>query len=191
MQLKYLTLLRGGALISPSLEIKNKIDKLKNFGFLNETTVISKGINGKMGEINAAFGLLQLKFIDQSLAKRKTIDWYYRNTLAGISGIKCFDYLDSITPNYGYFPIFVNSILFPISRDKLYEKFKDNGVYVRRYFYPLISDFIMYKDLPSSVSSNLPEAKQISSQVLCLPIYPELSEIELDNIVNIILDFQR
>ena len=172
----------GGAIICPDEKTKRRIDHLKNFGFVDEVTVVAAGINGKMSEINAAFGLLQLKGIDEALAKRQAIDASYREGLKDIAGIRCAD-SGSYVANYAYFPIFVEK-----NRDALYETLKENGIFGRRYFYPLISDFPMYRGLPSAAPSNLPIARKTSEEVICLPIYPELSHDSQDKIINLILE---
>ena len=174
----------GGAIICPDEKTKRRIDHLKNFGFVDEVTVVAAGINGKMSEINAAFGLLQLKGIDEALAKRQAIDAHYRESLKDIVGIRCADG-GSHVANYAYFPIFVEK-----NRDTLYETLKENGIFGRRYFYPLISDFPMYRGLPSAAPSNLPIARKTSEEVICLPIYPELSPDSQDKIIGIIRDFR-
>ena len=163
----------GGAIISPDLETKIKIDQLKNFGHDGEINVLAPGINGKMSEFNAALGLLQLRHIDEAIAARKDIDAAYRKGLSGIRGIQCLAGDGAQVSNYAYFPILVNE-RYAISRDALYEELKTIDIYTRRYFYPLISDFSMYRDMSSSSSDNLPNAKRIASQILCLPIYPGL-----------------
>jgi dTDP-4-amino-4,6-dideoxygalactose transaminase len=164
----------GGAIISPDEKTKIRIDQLKNFGHVGETNVVATGINGKMSEINAAFGLLQLKYIDQSIAKRKLIDAKYREQLEGIKGLTCLNDSGEEVANYAYFPILINEE-FPISRDDLYEYLKNNGIYVRRYFYPLITDYPMYRGLPSANHNNLINASEASKRILCLPMYPDLS----------------
>jgi len=172
----------GGAIVCPDAKTKQRIDHLKNFGFVDEVTVVAPGINGKMSELNAAFGLLQLKSIDAAMQKRKTIDAYYRQGLAGIKGIHCLPDAGELVANYSYFPILVQPD-YPLSRDELYQKLKDNGIYLRRYFYPLISDFPMYRSLPSAAKSNLPVATKAANEVICLPIYPAL---ELDSLTQIL-----
>ena len=174
----------GGAIICPDEKTKRRIDHLKNFGFVDEVTVVAAGINGKMSEINAAFGLLQLKGIDEALAKRKMIDARYRDGLKNVAGIRCANVGEHVA-NYAYFPIFVHSQ----NRDALYEKLKENGIFGRRYFYPLISDFPMYRSLPSAAQSNLPVARQISHEVICLPMYPNLENEQVDFIVSLIAEF--
>ena len=163
----------GGAIICPDAKTKQRIDHLKNFGFVDEVTVVATGINGKMSEFNAALGLLQLKGINEALQKRKVIDSHYRAALVGIKGIQCLTDAGEQEANYSYFPILVQAD-YPLSRDDLYQKLKDNSIYARRYFYPLISDFPMYRGLPSSTPFNLPVARKAANEVICLPIYPDL-----------------
>lgn len=175
----------GGAIICPDLKSKTRIDQLKNFGHVGETTVIAPGINGKMSEFNAALGLLQLKYIDKAIEKRKDIDLAYRKELGGIKGVHCLEDAGECVANYAYFPILINNE-YPISRDELYERMKANGVHARRYFYPLISEFPMYQGLTSSHRDNLPVATQAATQVLCLPIYPDLPLEKVDEICDFI-----
>jgi dTDP-4-amino-4,6-dideoxygalactose transaminase len=175
----------GGAIICPDAKTKQRIDHLKNFGFVDEVTVVAAGINGKMSELNAAFGLLQLKGIDEALQKRKAIDIKYREGLADVKGIHCLTDAGEQVANYSYFPILVQAD-YPLNRDDLYQKLKDNGIHARRYFYPLISDFSMYRGLASSAPANLPVAKKIAEQVICLPIYPDLDILLVDQITHFI-----
>lgn len=175
----------GGAIVCPDAKTKVRIDQLKNFGHVGEVNVVAPGINGKMSEFNAALGLLQLKYIDQALARRKEIDAAYRHRLAEITGISCVhDYGEKVA-NYAYFPILVNAD-YPISRDALYLKLKENGIHPRRYFFPLISDFPMYRGLPSAQKENLPVAVSAAQRVLCLPIYPDLEISTVDTITEYI-----
>ncbi len=175
----------GGAIVCPDAKTKLHIDHLKNFGFADEVTVVAAGINGKMSEINAALGLLQLKGIAEALQKRKAIDMRYRAGLAGVRGIHCLVDTGERMANYAYFPILVQSD-YPISRDALYQYLHDNGVHARRYFYPLISDFPMYRRMPSAAHENLPVARKAASEVICLPIYPDLQPYQIDLILDVI-----
>ncbi len=175
----------GGAIICPDAKTKVRIDQLKNFGHVGEVNVVAPGINGKMSEINAAFGLLQLKYIDSVIAARKRIDEEYRSLLVNIEGIKCLSDAGESRANYAYFPILVQSS-YPISRDDLYHGLKGIGINPRRYFYPLISDFSMYRGFPSAHKENLPNACKAASQVLCLPIYPGLSIVDVKRIAEFI-----
>jgi dTDP-4-amino-4,6-dideoxygalactose transaminase len=172
----------GGAIVCPDAKTKVRIDNLKNFGYVGEVTVEAPGINGKMSEFNAALGLLQLKYIDHALVRRKEIDAAYRERLKGVKGIHCLNDAGEKVANYAYFPILVEGD-YPLSRDDLYQKLKDNGIYPRRYFYPLISDFPMYRGLPSAHRENLSVATAATQQVLCLPIYPDLEMSVIDEII--------
>ena len=175
----------GGAIVCPDADTKHHIDQLKNFGFVDEVTVVAPGINGKMSEINAAFGLLQLKHIDVALARRKEVELLYRRELAGVKGIKCLDDAGETVANHAYFPILVGAE-YPLSRDALYQLLKDNDIHGRRYFYPLITDFPMYNGLPSARRSNLPVAASAADQVLCLPIYPTLERADQRRVVALV-----
>jgi dTDP-4-amino-4,6-dideoxygalactose transaminase len=170
---KVFTTFEGGAIVSPDAKTKQRIDYLKNFGFANEVTVVAPGINGKMNELQAAVGLLQLKHIDAQLRLRADMDRRYRELLADVRGIECLPLPELKRYNHSYFPILVGAE-FPLSRDELYERLKEDGIFGRRYFYPLISEFPMYRSLPSARKENLPVATEISSRILCLPIYPGL-----------------
>ena len=175
----------GGAIICRDAKTKTRIDHLKNFGHAGEVTVVAPGINGKMSEFNAALGLLQLKSIDQALAARERIDTEYRQRLRAIKGIHCLGDAGETRANHAYFPILVRPG-YALSRDALYQALKDQGIHPRRYFYPLISDFPMYRGLPSAHRENLPVASLASQQVLCLPIYPDLPLSVVERVCNFI-----
>ena len=175
----------GGAIVCHSAKMKAHIDRLKNFGITDEVTVCELGINGKMSEINAALGLLQLRYVDDAIKRRGVINRLYRELLSKTHGIECFTLRSSVTPNFSYFPIFVGPE-YPLARDELYEKLKKQNVYTRRYFYPLISQFAMYRAFASAKEENLPVATDVARRVLCLPIYPEMSEADVMEICRII-----
>jgi dTDP-4-amino-4,6-dideoxygalactose transaminase len=164
----------GGAIVCHDDKMKRHIDLLKNFGFAGELEVVEPGINAKMNEFQAAFGLLQLKYVDRNIAKSKKIAAFYRKNLAGIPGISFFQDMPDTRHNYAYFPIFIDEQKFGKSRDDVYTHLKEHGIYARRYFYPLISDFSPYKSLLSASHTNLPQARIAAQKVLCLPIYSEL-----------------
>ena len=184
---KLFTTFEGGAIICNDEHLKKRIDFLKNFGFAGETTVIGVGINAKMNELQAAFGLLQLKIVEKEIENRKLIAERYRKNLSGIEGLKIFYDIPNVDHNYSYFPILINGKVFGMSREKIYNVLKDNGIHARRYFYPLISHFPPYRSLPSARSSNLPVAERISQEILCLPIYGNLSTNYVDMICDIII----
>lgn len=175
----------GGAIVCPDAKAKKRIDDLKNFGFHDELTVVAPGINGKMNEVQAAFGLMQLNTIDKVISSRKQIDAVYREHLSVVPGVICPNLPLKTTYNHSYFPILIEKE-YPLTRDQLYEKMKSNGIFVRRYFYPLISTFPMYRGLNSANPSNLPEATKLAEKILCLPIYPNLSAHEQEMVINLI-----
>jgi dTDP-4-amino-4,6-dideoxygalactose transaminase len=164
--------------------MKKRIDHLKNFGFVDEVTVTASGINGKMSELNSALGILQLRYIDQLISQRRHIDCLYRKRLNSAKGIKLFTSSAS-KPNFAYFPILITEE-HNNSRDQIFEKLNENGIITRKYFYPLIAEFPMYRGLPSSDLSNLKQAKKISEQILCLPIYPDLQPEMVHKICDLI-----
>lgn len=182
---KVFTTFEGGAIVSPDEKTKKRIDYLKNFGFADEVTVVAPGINGKMNEFQAAVGLAQLKHMDSVLDKREVIDHRYRELLADIPRITCPPPPSSKRHNYSYFPILVGSD-YPLSRDELYDRMRKNSIYARRYFYPLISEFPMYRALASAKAANLAEASSISARVITLPIYPGLPDSVLKILANLI-----
>lgn len=175
----------GGAIVCHDAKTKQRIDRLKNFGFVDEVTVVAPGINAKMSEINAAFGLLQLKHLPGIQARRAEIDAEYRRQLAEVPGIHCVAPSGQKVSNHAYMPILVGPG-YPLSRDALYGKLKEHGIHARRYFYPLISDFPMYRGLPSAQRSALPVAASASDRVLCLPIYPALRPDEQQRVIDVI-----
>jgi dTDP-4-amino-4,6-dideoxygalactose transaminase len=175
----------GGAIVCPDAKVKQRIDHLKNFGFVNETTVVAAGINGKMSEINAAFGVLQLQHIDRALARRTEIDALYRTLLADVDGITPLPGVAGAQTNHSYFPVLVEGD-YKLTRDELYQRLRDHEIFGRRYFYPLISDFPMYRGLPSAQPSRLPNAQDASRKVLCLPIYPALADRDVERVVDVI-----
>ena len=177
----------GGALITDDIKLKNRIDFLKNFGFANETTIVAPGTNGKMNEFQAAFGVFQLKYIDAEIAKAKKLADDYREHLRAVNGITVFYDIPGIRHNYSYFPILIKDD-YPLSRDELYNKFRKNNIFVRKYFYPLTSSFPSYRHLSTAEKGKLPDAEKLSGQILCLPIYPDLSLIEVDRVIQIISD---
>ncbi len=175
----------GGAIVAHDAKTKLRIDRLKNFGFVDEVTVVAPGINAKMSEINAAFGLLQLRHMDTIMGRRAEIDALYRKELASVEGIRCIAPSGQKVANHSYFPILVEGA-YPLGRDALYQKLKDHGVHARRYFYPLISDFPMYRGLPSAQRTNLPVAAAAADRILCLPIYPALADANVQRVVNLV-----
>lgn len=175
----------GGAIVCPDAKTKQRIDYLKNFGFANEITVMAPGINGKMNEFSSALGLLQLKYVEEALARRREIEARYRTGLSGVQGISMLPTARRTEANASYVPVLVEED-YQLSRDALYEKLKAAGINGRRYFYPLISDMPMYRGLPSARSDNLAAASSVAKKIICLPIYPDLLLEQVDEIISLI-----
>ena len=178
--------IEGGAMIMPNEATKKQIDFLKNFGFANETTVVGPGINSKMDEVRAAYGLLNLKLVDDCIAARQQVAIKYRKVLRDIEGITFFDDMPGVKHNYSYFPIFIDAKAYGMTRDELYFKMKEHNILGRRYFYPLISEFSTYKGLESADPKNLPNAHKMADSVLCLPMHHELSDEDITRVMNIV-----
>lgn len=178
--------IEGGALVMHDEQTKKRIDYLKNFGFAGETTVVAPGINSKMDEVRAAYGLINLKQVDRAIEARRHVAESYRKALRDVSGIRVMEDLPGVRHNYAYFPIFVDAEQYGMTRDELYFKMKEHNVLGRRYFYPLISTFSTYRGLDSARPENLPVATRIAEQVICLPMYYGLQETDTDRILSII-----
>lgn len=178
--------LEGGALVVHDEQTKKRIDYLKNFGFASETEVVAPGINSKVDEVRAAYGLLNLKQVDHAINSRRKVAIRYRDELQGVKGITFFNDIPGVRHNYSYFPIFINAEEYGMTRDELYFKMKEYNVFGRRYFYPLISTFSTYRGLDSANPDNLPVATQMSNNVICLPMHHALSENEVEYILQII-----
>ncbi|GHU61509.1 hypothetical protein FACS189445_3590 [Spirochaetia bacterium] len=176
----------GGALVCHDEKTKKRIDYLKNFGFAGETEVVMPGINGKMDEIRAAYGLLNLKHVKNAIEKRKKLTDQYRALLRDIPGIRFMDDIPGVKYNYSYFPIFVDKETYGLSRDELYEKLKNQNILGRRYFYPLISTFSTYRGLASANPDNLPVAAKLAESVICLPMHHGIGEKDVDFIGSVI-----
>ena len=174
----------GGALVCNSPEMKQHIDQLRNFGFTGETEVEAAGINSKMDEIRAAYGLLNLKQVDAAIATRKRAAKTYRNALAGLPGIRCLHDIPGVQHNYAYFPIYVDAATYGRTRDELYFHLKEHGILARRYFYPVIPDFAAYANSLSARAAHIPNARTLAESVICLPMHGSLSHGEVENIIN-------
>ena len=188
---KVFNTIEGGAIVCQDEKTKQRIDLLKNFGFRDEVTVIEPGINAKLNEVQAAYGSLQLKHVDNYIAKRKVIVDYYNKHLNGVKGITLIENMPDVDHTYPYYPILVNTLEYGMSRDDLYFKLQEYDIMGRRYFYPLISDFPTYKGLPSAKTDNLPVATRVAKEVICLPIYSELSLSDVERVCTIIKDHAK
>ena len=183
---KAFSTVEGGAIICHDAETKRHIDHLKNFGFEDEVTVVEPGINAKMNELQAAYGLIQLKHIDTYIAKRRKIAEQYRELLSGIEGLRFLSDIEGVRHSYTYFPVLIDEKLYGKSRDQVYDDLRSGNIYGRRYFYPLISQFPTYRGLTSARPDNIPVATRVAGQVICLPIYPDLEAEVVVNIADIL-----
>lgn len=179
--------IEGGALVMHDAETKKRIDYLKNFGFADEVTVVAPGINSKMDEVRSAYGLLNLRQVDKAIEARHHVAVMYRDALRDVDGITFFDDMPGVKHNYSYFPIFIDSEKYGMSRDELYFKMKEKNVLGRRYFYPLISTFSTYRGLESARPENLPNAHKMADSVLCLPMHHALNDGDVERILDTIL----
>ena len=184
---KVFNTIEGGAMVMHDAETKKQIDFLKNFGFAGETEVVGPGINSKMDEIRSAYGLLNLRQVDAAIEARHQVAIRYREALRGVEGISFFDDMPGVRHNYSYFPIFVDAERYGMTRDALYFKMKEQGILGRRYFYPLISDFSTYSGLESARPENLPNARKMADEVICLPMHHALSEDDISRVLACIL----
>ena len=179
--------LEGGALVMHDAETKKRIDYLKNFGFAGETTVVAPGINSKVDEVRAAYGIINLRQVDAAIEARHQVAIKYREALRPIEGITFMDDMPGVKHNYSYFPIFIDAEKYGMTRDELYEKMRSHNVLGRRYFYPLISTFSTYRGLPSAAPENLPKAHKMADSVICLPMHHELSAEDIDRVLELIV----
>jgi len=183
---KVFTTFEGGAIICHDEATKKRIDNLKNFGFVNETTVVIPGINAKMNEVQAAMGLLQIKYVDEAIRKRREIAQYYREGLQSIEGIRFLNDMEGVEHCYSYYPVLIDKDKYGKARDHVYELLKQHNIYGRRYFYPLISQLPTYRGLESAKPGAMPAAEKVTEQVLCLPIYPDLQQEATNRIIHIL-----
>ena len=183
--------IEGGALVCQDEKTKKRIDYLKNFGFAGETEVIAPGINSKMDEVRAAYGLLNLRLVDEAIAARKRVAERYREALADVKGISMFPVREDVEYNYSYFPIFIDAEQYGETRDELYFRMQESGVYGRRYFYPLISHFSTYRGLPSARPENLPVATKMADTVICLPLHHGLTDADVARVLTALRQEKR
>ena len=179
--------LEGGAMIMQDKEMKKRVDYLKNFGFANEIEVIAPGINSKVDEVRAAYGILNLRQVDAAIEARHQVAIKYREALRPVDGISFMDDMPGVRHNYSYFPIFVDAEKYGMTRDELYFKMKEQNVLSRRYFYPLISEFSTYRGLPSASKENLPNAHKMADSVICLPMHHALGEEDIERVLKLIV----
>lgn len=184
---KVFNTIEGGAMVMKDEKMKQRIDYLKNFGFANEVEVVAPGINSKMDEVRAAYGLLNLQLVDKAIEYRRQVAMKYRDALKDVEGITIWQDMPEVRHNYSYFPIFIDEKKYGMTRDDLYFKMKTHNVYGRRYFYPLISTFSTYRGLPSANRDNLANAYKMADEVICLPMYHSLTDDDVNRVIDEII----
>lgn len=182
---KSFTTFEGGAIICSTPELRERVYLLQNFGIADETTVIGSGLNGKMDEFKAALGILQLKHYQESLQLRKIAADSYNRKLHEVSGLVL---MPSSKQNFSYYPVKFEGEAGKERRDKVYTALKQIGVHSRKYFYPCISNYPVYRSLPTANPIMLPEANHLADRILCLPIYAGLQEEVIDCICNCLIE---
>ena len=179
--------LEGGALVMHDAETKKRVDYLKNFGFAGETEVVAPGINSKVDEVRAAYGIINLRQVDAAIEARHQVAVKYREALRPVEGITFMEDMPGVNHNYSYFPIFIDPENYGMTRDELYERMRSHNVLGRRYFYPLISTFSTYRGLESAAPKNLPNAHKMADSVICLPMHHELSAEDIHRVLELIV----
>lgn len=177
--------IEGGALTYNNEEYSKFFRLEKNFGIANEESVIENGGNAKMNEFQAAMGLINLRYIERGIQRRKKIVEIYRELLRDIEGITYLKDMKNVKHNYAYFPIVIDKNKYGKSRDEVFEKLKEYNVFARKYFYPLTSDFECYKDIEGN-KDNLKNSKYISNRVMTLPLYEDLEMKDVEYICELI-----
>lgn len=184
---KVFNTIEGGALVMHDKRMKKRIDNLKNFGITDEVTVVAPGINGKMDEMRSAYGLLNLKQVDKAIEQRREVAKKYCEALKNLKGVTLFEDMFGVRHNYSYFPIFIDTEKYGMTRDDLYNKMRAQGVFSRRYFFPLISNFRTYCGLPTANKENLPNANKLANEVICLPLHHDLSNGDINRVIDCII----
>lgn len=184
---KLFSTVEGGAVVSSSRAQRERIDYLKNFGIEDEETVIGPGINAKMNELQAAFGLLQLEGLEEEIEHRRRLTELYRRRLSGVPGLVVREDLPGVRHNYAYFAVLVEPRRFGLSRDELHDLLQRFNVFSRKYFYPLCSHYSCYAALPSARPEDLPVAERVADRVLCLPLYGTLAEERVEAVCDAII----
>ena len=178
---KVFNTIEGGAVAFRDAALEAKLNDRKNFGQSSPEDVIYAAGNGKMSEFQAAMGLCNLRHLEAEIAKRGRAVKRYRERLSGVAGIRLCPEQQGVTSNYAYFPVVFDG--YKETRDQILEKLAEQGIYARKYFYPLTSSFACYDFDPGAT----PVAQHIAQRVLTLPLYADLTVEEVDSICDVIL----
>ena len=183
---KVFNTIEGGALTYNNINLKRKLELLKNFGITGPETIEEIGMNAKMNEFQAAMGICNLRHVDEEIQKRKIVVERYKENLKNRNGIKLCNEQENLVANYAYFPVVFDEKVFGKSRDEVMGKLGKYNIYPRKYFYPLVTDLECYNKKYNS--SKTPCAKYISERVLTLPLFADLHVEKVDEICKIILE---
>lgn len=184
---KVFNTLEGGAIVSRDAETKNYIDALKNTGLTLQQELIGNGVNAKMNEVQAAYGLCNLKYIDNVIDRRKLATVRYRELLKNINGLRMIQDVQGVDSNYSYLPILIDKTEFGMGRDELHDRLKEQNIITRKYFYPLVSD---YHESESWQTDILPVAHNVAKSILCLPLFHDISPAQIERVAELVLRLQ-
>ena len=180
--------IEGGAIICHDIIARNYINALKNTGLESEYKLAGYGLNAKMNEIQSAFGLLQLKYVDKAIENRKAATLKYRELLKNIRGLKMIKEKEWVKYNYSYFPVIIDPYEFGASRDDIVAYLTDNNIFTKKYFHPLIVDF---HEFGSYKTNNLPVAERIADNIICLPLYHDIKLDEISYVVDLLYQIHK
>ena len=185
---KVFNTVEGGALISRHAEIPAATDRYKNFGMEGQEDFVEAGTNAKMSEFHAAMGICNLRQIEESIAARKKVCEAYDAALGGIAGLKILKRAEGVVSNYAYYPILVEDS-FPLSRDELADVLREQEIFSRKYFYPIVTEFSCYKGKYPFIEESV--AKYVSERILCLPLYDTMTDEDVERVLSAILGGKR
>ena len=180
---KVFNTIEGGAICFKDSSLRDKVHELRDFGIVDEETIVEAGGNAKMNEFAAAMGLCNLRHVDVEIHKRNVVEAKYRELLMDIPGIEVNVIQQDVVSNSAYFPICVDSSEYGMTRDELHERLKANGIGSRKYFYPLTNELEYSK---GKYCGNTPIAQRVSKSVLTLPMYSDIEIEKIEEICKII-----
>ena len=177
--------LEGGLLTTSRAEDRERIYLLRNFGIKNEEEVVSIGLNGKMNEVQAAIGILNLDLFETERAARTQLRESYRQIFSGLKGIVLQDVAPNVTQSEQYYLIRIDQDEFGRHRDEIKTELERHNIFCRKYFYPLCTDYDVYRHLPIISTKHKPYAETAKNQVLCLPFHSGVKDTHLDIIADV------
>lgn len=186
---KVFNTIEGGAVAFRDPALREKLHAIRDFGIRDEETIAEVGGNAKLNELQAAMGLCNLRHVDSDIARRRALSERYHERLSGVSGVRLFTPRPDASSNYAYMPICIEPEEFGTDRDAVQTALRGKGVYLRKYFYPIVSEYGCYRQ--RFAGCRLPQAEKISRQVLTLPLYADLELQDVDRVCDLILQTAR